>query len=402
MTLRELLSAWNQFWFGPTTAAVQALIRIAAGLLVCETLILLVGQDLLDWYGYRAIVTPESIKQFWWQGAPHFDLLLFLPHNDGAVLAFFWVFLIAAIFMTIGLQTRWSTLIVALGLISFNNQMPFNVNGGDEMLRFIVLYLVFSECGAVISADRLIRRFKHPMLGVNSAAPSVPIFGQRLIQVQMALAYGATTITKLSGAEWLDGSAVYYALRLEQLCRFSIPFLTDNLLANKALSLLTLIVEGSMCTLVWIRDLRYWVLASAVALHLSIDVFMNLPVFQWVFITGLISFVYPDDLSDLMNRFKSWISLRYGPPSAVIYNPAIARHLSWASVLEGIDIFGRLRMEPTEGVQRLTTVRKNDKITGMRLIAFLAPKLPLLWPIYPLMLLSLMAIDRGNAPASAN
>jgi hypothetical protein len=80
--------------------------------------------------------------------------------------------------------------------------------------------------------------------------------------------------------------------------RLKLP-LFDSLAFCKFLSWYTLLVEGAMFTLVWIRELRYFVLVSAVILHLGIDFAINLPVFEWAFIFSLIAFVEPEDIRKL-------------------------------------------------------------------------------------------------------
>jgi hypothetical protein len=219
---------------------------------------------------------------------------------------------------------------------------------------------------------------------------------QRLIQLQLSVAYAGSVLLKLTGHEWLDGTALYYALRLQELVRFSIPALTDNLVATKFLTVYTLLAEGSMFTLVWIRDLRYWALAAVFLLHLGIDTLMNLPVFQWIFVSGLLTFVYAEDLTKVMDWLKSRIELHSGPPMRLVYNPQSPTQLSTASIIEGLDIFGRLRIIPQDADGPMAILNGEEKLTGVAMVGCLSARLPLLWPLYPFALITRAMTNTGS------
>ena len=246
--------------------------------------------------------------------------------------------------LTIGLCSRAASVFVCFCLISLHNHQPFNINGGDAMVRFYSCYLMFSDCGAALSCDRLLQRMRHPTFGEESRPELIAPWGLRMLQMQLALSYWSTFCHKISGKQWLDGTAVYYATRLDDMTRFEMPLLYDNMLFCKFLTWYTLVVEGAMFTLVWLRDFRYFVLIAALFLHLGIDYSINLPVFEWAFMSGFVLFIYPEDLSRCMDFIKSRIVVGFGPATPLLYNPANKGQLSIASVLEGLDILGRLQI----------------------------------------------------------
>ncbi|PZM79040.1 MAG: hypothetical protein DKT66_21385 [Candidatus Melainabacteria bacterium] len=297
MTWRSFWNAWRNFWFCPVTAEPMAVFRILLGLLILQILIISIGGDFLDWYGTHAIVQNETVRTHYWNLQPRFDLLLLFPSDDGLRL-YYYSIVAAAIFMTVGFCTRISCIYVALALISMHHHDPFNINGGDAFVRLMSMYICFAPCGDCFSLDRLIaeRRAGHKLPVVAKSA-----WPLRLIQMQIAIVYFHTFVCKVNGTQWWDGTAVYFATRLEDLMRLRMP-LFDSLLFCQLLSWYTLLVEGAMFTLVWIKELRYFVLASAVILHLGIDFAINLPVFEWAFISALIVFVEPDDIRKLHER----------------------------------------------------------------------------------------------------
>lgn len=291
MTLTMLWRAWREFWFYPVMPESIALFRILFGLLVLQVLVISIGGDFLNWYGHDAIILNETVRRHFWNYQPRFDLLLAFG-SDTALQSYFYSVVIATVFMTVGFCTRMSCIYVALSLISMHHHNPFNINGGDAFVRLMVMYLCFSNCGDCYSIDRWIsqRRAGKPL-----SIDAKPRWALRMIQIQIAIVYFHTFVCKVNGQQWWDGTAVYFATRLEDLMRLRMP-LFDSLIFCKLLSWYTLVVEGAMFTLVWIRELRYFVLASAVILHLGIDFAINLPVFEWAFIFSLVAFVDPEDI----------------------------------------------------------------------------------------------------------
>ena len=389
MTARALLDAWLKFWFAPQSPTPIALFRLFFGLLVLDAAVIHIGPDVVDWYGVHGVTSPEAIHQFWWHNEAHFDIFLMAPPTDAGLLSFWYVFVAAVVCLFIGFKTRAASIVVALYLISMDNRQPFAINGGDSMMRILAGYLIFSEAGAALSVDRLIKRWQNPTFGDASRPKPVAPWGQRMIQLQMAITYWSTFCAKISGPQWLDGTAVYYATRLDDMINHTLP-LYDSPLFCKFLSWYTLLVEGAMFSFIWIRELRYWVLAGTMVMHLGIDYSINLPIFEWIFMSSFVTFIYPEDMARSMDFIKGQLNARFGPATTVLYNSAIPRQVSMASVLEGLDVFGRLNITAidattlAEGEHReLVAMTEFGPLTGSNLFAWLTKRLPLLWILYP-------------------
>lgn len=295
---KSIWDLWRGFWFEPQSMTTLALYRICFGILILQTYVIHIGFEFLNWYGPNAVIPIESVRRFFWWNEPRFDLLLLLPQTDAWYVAFYVSFVIAITCATLGLCTRVSMAYVCMSLVSLHHHDPFNINGGDTFLRLTSIFLAFSHCGEAWSLDNLIKRKR----GIAIQKLHNP-WAWRMIQVQLAIAYCDTFWCKIVGQQWLDGTAVYYATRLEDMYRFELPFLFDNLWFCKLLSWYTLVIEFAMWTFVWFRETRYYILIGTLFLHLGIDVAINLPVFEWAFIAGLAAFIYPDDL----DRIKTWL-----------------------------------------------------------------------------------------------
>jgi hypothetical protein len=296
--LSALWKAWHSFWFEPKSPLPVAVFRILFGLLVMQSALVHVLPGLMAFYGSHGIVSLETVKYYNWEGHPRFDLLLLLPPGDGWIALFFWLYVAAAFCVTIGLGTPYSTGFVALALISLQNHNPYINNAGDIFLKLVSIFLTFSHAGDALSVDQILKRRAG---AANDQALYSP-WGQRMIQVQVAIVYLASFLCKISGKQWLDGTAVYYATRLDDMLRFPAPFIFDNIWCCKLLSWYTLVIEFGMWALVWFKRVRYFFLAGVLVLHLGIEMAINLPIFEWAFIAALVTFVEPDDLRNWLTK----------------------------------------------------------------------------------------------------
>jgi hypothetical protein len=392
MRAQDLFKSWSDFLFRPQSPVPVSIYRIFFGALVLWYALVLINQDVLFWYGPHGVVSSYSIRRFWAYTDPRFNLLLLFPNSDFGVMMFWYLYLAAALCLTMGLFTRYSALIVSLCLITMHNDQPYNINGGDAMLRLCSMCLIFADSGGALSLDRLIKRYTRPTFGQESRPkPSAPL-GQRMIQIETAIAYWHTSLCKAAGPMWLDGTAAYYSVRLQDMSKFAftLPWLYNNVLFCKLLSWYTLVIEFAMWSLVWFKDLRYFILLGAIILHLGIDYSMSLPGFEWAFMATFINFVDPLDLSKCMDYIKTRVRNAFGEPIQLFYNPASEAHKGLASVIEGLDVFGRLTISSVNKNFRQTSLlfaeTERGTITGLPLLALLSSILPLLWPLCPVLI----------------
>jgi len=399
MTISQLLNHWIDFLFKKQSPIPMAIFRIAFGVLTLQMALIHVGNCVLLWYGPHGVAPLSSVKTYWWWNQPHLDLFLLFPQTEAGTMTLWTIFIVSLIFLTVGLFTQTAAVFVCLILISLHNHQPFNINGGDAMLRLYAGYLLFSESGAALSFDRLIGRFRNPTFGKASTPPDIIPWGQRMIQVQMSVAYCSTFLHKVNGAQWLDGSAVYYATRLDDMINNQIPLLFNNLFICKLLNWATLLIEGAMFTLVWLKGLRYYVLLAAIGLHVGIDYAINLPVFEFAFMAAFITFVEPTDLRKAADYVKSQINTGFGGATRFTYLNNNRSQTSLASVIEGLDILGRLTIEADESAttERVTAQTSFGNLNGWKLFCWLTCQLPILYPAFPFSGLPFLIMNKPSA-----
>lgn len=295
--LKTLWHSWCKFFFMPSSTLPISLFRILFGFLAFEVG-LLIAPDLLTWYGTQGTFRPQAAEQI--LGQLCFDILLFLPRNDDAVIAFFCIYMLSALFVCLGLFTRFSTVVLYLTLSSFHFRNPQIINSGDDLLRVYSFFMMFAPAGEQLSLDRLIKR----KISANDTTPKLrSLWPQRLIQIEITLIYLQYFLTKAMDSYWLDGTAVYYVLVSPELQRFPIFLDRHNIWVSRFLTYFTLIAEFALGALIWVKELRYGILLIGLMLHLGLEYCLNIPIFQQVILASYVLFIDHKDLE----RVMSWV-----------------------------------------------------------------------------------------------
>lgn len=293
--LRQGLSAagraWQAFWFEPSHVYPLGMVRIAFGALVIVwTLWLLPVRGAM--LGPHGIVAEQpSIANTWGVFA--------VWNTDQAVLIGVIVLLGAAVAMLVGWHTRVAALIVFVLVLSFERRNPWMFNSGDALVRIEALLLALSPCGAALSLDQRRRS------GSFWSAQSRPNWPIRLLQVQFSIVYLAAVQVKLTGQPWLDGTAVSYVLRIEDMKRIPLPhsFVT-NALAMNAVTWSVLAIELAVGTLVWLPRFRPWVLSVGLVMHLTIDLTIQIGIFSYAMFVLYLAWVPPETARALPESFR--------------------------------------------------------------------------------------------------
>jgi hypothetical protein len=227
-----------------------------------------------------------------------------IPQSDGWISALFWVFLGSAVLLSIGFLTRLNSVIVFLCLTSIHQRNLFITHGGDTFLRVAGFFLMFAPAGAGLSVDRLIRvRRGKEDAGVKPRNP----WAQRMIQFEITLMYFAAFCSKAQGAPWIDGTALYYVYHLDELRRFPLPTWFLNPINLKLGGWFALALEFSLGVLIWIRELRYYLLAAGLLFHLLLEYSLNIPMFEWDVLSGYVLFLEPADLARAWDRVRGTV-----------------------------------------------------------------------------------------------
>ena len=286
--------AWNNFWFSKRDPGMLGLIRIFVGSIVFYTHI--VWTFGLDGFLGNQAVLPSNYRDqifgnsFAWS---HFDLVS--SHNVLFVLHIVAILVIAM--FTVGLFTRWTSVLTALIVISYANRATGALFGLDQLNAFLCLYLAVGNSGGAWSIDAL--RFAKretdqvARAGQGGRLDTSTNISIRLIQVHMCVVYLFAGIGKLQGETWLTGEAIWLALASYEYQTLDMTWLSGHLWFVSIITLVTLAWEVGYPALVWPKLTRPIVLALAIPIHLGIGICMGMMTFGLIMLAGNLAFIEP-------------------------------------------------------------------------------------------------------------
>ena len=270
--MRRAARAWEEFWFAPEATSPLALVRIAFGVVVLAWTIQM-APDANAFFADGGIAPQAGFHAPAGSWGP-----LELLSSPAAVALTLTILALASICLISGRRPRLAALLIFLGLLALERRNPFVFNSGDNLLRVIALVLALAPAGGAALASEQRSRW-----------------ALRLLQVQLSVIYLAAASAKLTGSTWRDGTALAYALRLDDLERFALPaWLTASDPLTTALTYCTLGFEVLAGLLVWSRRLRPWVLGAGVAVHLTIDLVLRVGFFSYAVLVLYLAFVPPE------------------------------------------------------------------------------------------------------------
>lgn len=296
MRFATILRWMDEMVFTPTCPAPLCIFRILFGVMVLVCISLWIP-DLYLWFGPEGVPSMATVRIY--ENDERYTLFTLLPASNEMTLALFCLLFLSAVSVTVGFHTRISAAIVFVLLVSFQVRGHLIMNSSDTLLRLSAFLLTFSPAGEMFSIDAYRK-------GLRTYADQWKVrtspFIQRLLQWQVVFVYVQACFFKTEGTSWLDGTAIYYVTRATDFQRLWVPYVLDHMWTIKALTWGTLLLEFSLCTIIWFKEVRYYLLFFGVLLHLGIEWTMNIPNFEWIMMAMYVNFIDPDDLKRVLDR----------------------------------------------------------------------------------------------------
>ncbi len=276
---------WDAFFHLPIDVRICSAFRIAFSVLLLINVLaylpyvqeFFAEDGALPYEPSRNLIDPDTLTLF-----------SLLPRTAAVAWICYALFLANALGLLAGLWARFQAAAVFVWLVSFQHRNYLINDGEDTLFRLFAFLLIFLPLSEVWSLDAWLARRRG-----RAPQPRRPAFALRLIQIQTCVVVFSAGLEKWLGAEWRDGTAMYYVSRLDDLFgRFPLPAgWLESLPFLKATSWATLAFETAVPILVWFPRLRLGAVAAAIVFHLSIEYTMNLFLFQWLMILGWLSFL---------------------------------------------------------------------------------------------------------------
>jgi hypothetical protein len=212
-------AGWTRFWFTPSDAIVLSLLRVlTAGVALWWYLSLL--PDLQGWFGPNGMFSLEAAMEARNSSdAGGFAISLLDYVSSPSQLWVVYFLGVAALgMMLLGLFSRVTTIASLVFVLSFIHRAPILSRPVDDILPMLMFYLCLGPSGANFSLDALMRRRKQAATKsaassgreiVYSSAATVAI---RLVQIHLAMIFGAMVIAQLQGAAWWQGTALWWLM----------------------------------------------------------------------------------------------------------------------------------------------------------------------------------------------
>lgn len=319
---KRWIDAWDHFWFTPKAPHTLAVIRIATGLLLLYSH-LVVAANLSSFLGDDAWINNETIAAIH-QGdfAPPDASRSYLWNISSPELL--WAHHLLTIVVTAcfaaGLLTRITAPLTWWLQLMLVHRMTGTLFGFDQVTTMLAMYLMLAPCGAVFSVDKFLRRkFASKIEKSNRLRwlfpddqPSVSAnIATRLIQLHLCIVYLFGGLWKARGTAWWDGTAIWFAVSNAQYQSIEMTWIGRYPRLFSVLAHITVLWEVFYCALVWPKLTRPIMLAIAFAVHGGIALFLGMITFGTIMIVANMAFIPP----------SLWVRDRSGESSPEFAHP---------------------------------------------------------------------------------
>ena len=208
-----------------------------------------------------------------------------------------------AVLLFVGYRTRFATLMSWLLFNSLNNRNLI-VIGGTGLVGLLLFWGIFVPLGARYSFDRT--------LGPPSQRSPDRVFsmGTAALLLQFAFVFWFAAWAKLGSEEWRSGSALYYALGLEQYTKplglimrhLPAPFL---IFLSRSALLFEFVGPLLLFAPFFTPFFRLFTITAFFVFLLSIRLLMEINLFTWTCTVALLPFIPGEFWNRLFTKYKS-------------------------------------------------------------------------------------------------
>jgi predicted DCC family thiol-disulfide oxidoreductase YuxK len=304
-TFAALGRAWSRVWFQDSPTSPLELVRIGIG----AALLLHYAQAtplLFDLWGDAGWMPRDVVLKI---RDPWMQSVFFYFDAPWEWVAFHGLFLLCCAAFMAGWRTSWVKWIVLVGQISYDYRNPMLTYGVDWIVASLLFILGVAPVGRALSLDRVraVRAAK-----VKDLNARLPPYGNawagactRLMQIQMAVLFFYSAISKLGADDWWSGDAVWTVFTTDEYYnRIILDVLASHYWLVNLATYGTILIEIAFAFLIWQRSTRPYLLAAAIFLHLQFALLMGLFYFSFVMIMGHMSSVRPEWLTRLGAAWK--------------------------------------------------------------------------------------------------
>ncbi len=281
-----------------------ALMRVGFSLIVLYDFIFERLANLTAHYGNGGVFPSSLIHSGVWT-TPHPELFNLMDKFPALPLVVLLIGIVAAVFLLIGWKTRVASVFVWLAVFIMQLLNPIILQGGDIMLRVYLFIGMFLPWGRAFSVDAALRYGREVPKRFLSAWSAAFLF-------QVSFVYFSAVLLK-TGVEWTtNGTAVYYALSLDQFStpigEFTRQFPAFMMFLTFGVTTLQASVFFLLFSPVFTFLTRSIATFGLLVMHFSFALHMNLGPFSWISMTGVSAFL----TTRLWDSVERWASTHFG------------------------------------------------------------------------------------------
>jgi len=266
-----------------------ALFRIALALVLLSDLYLRIA-NLGAFYTDQGVL-PRVAQIELFNGLPRLVSFHMMNGTWSIIAILFAIEVAAALALLVGYRTGLATFVSWILLVSLHNRNPMVLQGGDALMRLLLFWALFLPLNARASLDRWLA----PPDAAPEKYPNAPYLsmGTFAVLLQICFVYWFTWALK-SDASWrVDGTAVGYALSIDQMNRPLGRWLLHYPDAMRVLTFVTLELErfGPLVALVPLWRPRLLMVLVFTGFHWTLGLTLTLGIFTWIAPTAWLLFV---------------------------------------------------------------------------------------------------------------
>lgn len=289
---RRILIEIDRFLFAGCDPIICSAMRITvAALLIVCTAVWMLDSEL--WFTDAGVLTARSAQAE--SHGQQQSIFFWLPSRPGVVKLSLMILFVQCWLLLLGCWSRFQVACIFVWLVSFQHRNLLICDGEDAVFRLFSFMMIWMPLDHRWSLLRW--RFGWP----QSSAGREQAWALRLIQFEVTAIYASSAWSKFQGETWRDGTALYYVSKMSDV--YGRGWVPSGLCEVEwFVSLATwsvLVCEMVLPLALWIGPTRRWAIGLGVALHLAIEYSMNLFLFEWIMLVGLMAFVSPTDLASM-------------------------------------------------------------------------------------------------------
>ena len=258
----------GRFLFETGSSRTVARVRIALclSMLIAQ---LAIVPDVLLFYSGDGLVSNDVLRNH--QADSFWSLLHFIDSPWGVRLLHI-ALLTSLVTVLIGAWTTPAAVILFVLNVSFRHRNPLITNAGDQLITIFLFWLMFADSGRVLSVDAWRKKLQ--------SIPWSRTWVLRMMQMQVCFVYGCSFLQKLTDADWMDGTTMFYVASNVKL--WNLPMLTimDHPIIYKGITYGTLLFEAAYPLFIWWKKTRYLMITLAILLHTGIGLLLGIPFFS--------------------------------------------------------------------------------------------------------------------------